>query len=192
MFGHSRSFSALTLKPSLFFYLSALPFLCFRVKYICTYFLVRAVDMKMEYEYVCRRSKDIAYGEPLCIMQHFLSHLHSFRHTHTHNTDSHRYVHRKKRAINCSPSRSSHKHIWDCTYVHNSEQVIYVVNHVVLQITAHKRHSDQIKAEALKSVSMQPPQRLNHRQMADHKRQQIKSCLIEGAAHLLFDGSKSK
>lgn len=48
------------------------------------FFPVLAVDMKMEYEYVCWRSKDIAYGEPLCIMQLFLSHLHSFRHTHTH------------------------------------------------------------------------------------------------------------
>jgi len=43
-----------------------------------------AVDMKREYEYVCWRSKDIAYGEPQCIMQLFLSHLDSFRHTHTH------------------------------------------------------------------------------------------------------------
>lgn len=45
--------------------------------------LVFAVDMKMEYEYVCCRGKDIAYGEPLCIMQLFVSHLDSFRNTYT-------------------------------------------------------------------------------------------------------------
>lgn len=65
-------------------------------------FLLFAVDMKMLYEYVCQRSKDIAYGEQLCIMQLFPSHLHSFRHTQ-------RIIRsraEKNRAINPSPSRS--------------------------------------------------------------------------------------
>lgn len=47
-------------------------------------FRVFAVDIKLVYEYVCWRSKNIAYGEPLCIMQPFLSRLHLFRRTHIH------------------------------------------------------------------------------------------------------------
>lgn len=54
---------------------------------------VLAVDMKMEYEYVWWRSKDIAYGEPPCIMQLFLSHLHSFRHTHMHTHTARTEIH---------------------------------------------------------------------------------------------------
>lgn len=41
--------------------------------------------MKMEYEYVCQRSKDIAYGELLCIMQLFVS---TFIQTHARTPDS--------------------------------------------------------------------------------------------------------
>lgn len=105
----------------------------------------------MEYEYVCQRSKDIAYGELLCIMQLFVSSTFIQTHTHTRvcastHQDSIPSHAQRNRTINpshsaLSVSTQSHVNTFEiacCVLIHNGEQISNVASHVALKLTARR------------------------------------------------------